>query len=78
VLYEKTAMTVQYCEQLQKFTSMNVGLNLYPVGSQEEVAKFLIQMVNFSDCNGTIFKKNLVGCIVGIWVNKELSIKLSP
>ena len=45
MLYEKTAMTEQYCEQLQKFTAMNVGLNLYPVCSQEEVAKFLIQMV---------------------------------
>lgn len=45
MLYEKTAMTEQYCEQLQKFTAINVGLNLYPVSSQEEVAKFLIQMV---------------------------------
>ncbi|CAB4016829.1 Hypothetical predicted protein [Paramuricea clavata] len=48
VLYEKTAMTEQYCEELQKFTAINVGLNLYPVSSQEEVAKFLIQMVNLS------------------------------
>ncbi|XP_028392525.1 Fanconi anemia core complex-associated protein 24-like isoform X2 [Dendronephthya gigantea] len=46
VLYEKTAMTDQYVEQLQKFTAINMGINLYPVSSQEEVAKFLIQMVN--------------------------------
>ena len=45
MLYEKTAMTEQYCEQLQKFTTINVGLNLYPVSSQEEVGKILIQMV---------------------------------
>ena len=61
VLYEKTAMTEQYCEQLQKFTAMNVGLNLYPVSSQEEVAKFLIQMVNLSSnprSNPFVIKKS--------------------
>ena len=38
-------MTEQYSEQLQKFTTVNIGLNLYPVSSQEEVGKILIQMV---------------------------------
>lgn len=45
VMYEKTPMTAQYCEQLQQFTVVTIGLNLYPVHSEEGAAKMLIQLV---------------------------------